>query len=204
MATTSKRISQLPLYTNQQFNPAWLTCVIPANFASIDNSEYPDTFKVPVSSLVMSLQDASLNGQLTVLKTVSAASSVIIGETSNRSIIFTYKGTSPSTDFVDLASDSNSQQYLTIGFNKSWFFKIFIIGVNTSNQSTNMEFIGLIRRNSSGTVQLVGTTTKIIYSRDDINTDAQILADDSISKTIKIQTKGTGYKWTARMDIVEV
>jgi hypothetical protein len=201
MATTSKRISQLPLYTNQQFNPVWMTCVIPANFTSLDNTEYPDTFKVPLSSLVMSLKDVSLNGQLTVLKTVSAASSVIIGETSNRSIIFTYKGTSTSNNqFIDLTTDSNSIQYLTIGFNKSWFFKVFLIGVNTSNQSTNIELIGLIRRNSSGTVQLVGTTTKIIYSRDDINTDAQIVADE----TIKIQTKGTGYKWTARMDIVEV
>jgi hypothetical protein len=179
--------------------------MIPANFASLDNAEYPDTFKVPVSSLMMSLKDVSLNGQLTVLKTVSAASSFLIGETTNRTGIFTYKGTSTSNDqFIDLTTDSNSIQYVTLGVNKSWFFKVFLIGVNNSNQSTNIELIGLIRRTSSGTVQLVGTTTKIIYSRDDTLTDAQILADDSVSKTIKIQTKGTGYKWTARMDIVEV
>jgi hypothetical protein len=203
MATTSKRISQLPLYTNQQFNPVWLTCTIPANFASLDNQEYPDTFKVPVSSIMMSLQDASLNGQLTVLKTVSASCPVIIGEINNRTVIFTFKGTSPSTNFVDLVADSNSQQYLTIGVNKSWFFKIFIIGVNSSNQSTNIEFIGLVRRNSTGTVEIVGTTTKIIYSRDDTSTDADVIVDDSVNKTIKIQAKGTGYSWTARMDIVQ-
>jgi hypothetical protein len=204
MAATSKRISQLPSYTNQQFNRAWLTCTIPANFASVDNQEYPDTFKVPVSSIVMSLQDVSMNGQLTVLKTVSAACPVFIGDTDSRTGIFTFKGTSPSTNFIDLVADTNSQPYLTIGVNKSWFFKVFIIGVNSSNQSTNIEFIGLIKRNSVGNVGIVGTTTKIIYSREDISTDANVTVDDGVAKTIKIQTKGVGYKWTARMDIVQV
>lgn len=54
MAITSKRISQLPLYTNEKFNPAWLTCTFPANFSSFDSTEYPDTFKVPMSSVMMS------------------------------------------------------------------------------------------------------------------------------------------------------
>jgi hypothetical protein len=204
MATTSKRISQLTLYTNQQFNPAWLTCTIPANFASVDNQEYSDTFKVSLSSLVMSLQDVSMNGQLTVLKTVSAACPVFIGDSDSRTGIFTFKGTSPSTSFIDLVADTNSQQYLTIGINKSWFFKVFIIGVNSVNQSTNIEFIGLIKRSSNGTVEIVGTTTKIIYSREDISTDANVTINDDVAKTIKIQAKGAGYKWTARMDIVQV
>jgi hypothetical protein len=209
MATSSKRISQFTLYTNQQFDPAWLTCMIPANFTSVGEPEYPDTFKVPLSSLVMSLRDVSSNGQLTVLKTISAACPVIIGETNNRSGIFIYKGTSPSnSEFFNLQRDSNASSFLTIGVGKSWFFKIFVIGVNSNgNQSTNIEFIGLIRRNLQGNVELVGTTTKIIHSRDDILTDAEILADNSNSKTITIRAKGgtsaIPYSWTARMDIVQ-
>jgi hypothetical protein len=145
-----------------------------------------------------------MNGQLTVLKTVSAACPVFIGDSDSRTGIFTFKGTSPSTSFIDLVADTNSQQYLTIGINKSWFFKVFIIGVNSVNQSTNIEFIGLIKRSSNGTVEIVGTTTKIIYSREDISTDANVTINDDVAKTIKIQAKGAGYKWTARMDIVQV
>jgi hypothetical protein len=205
MSTTSKRISQLPLYTNTQFNPAWMSCVIPANFNSLDNAEYPDTFKVSLSSVVMSLQDVSLNGQLTVLKTLSASCPVLIGDTRNKTGIFIYRGISnTSTTFTNLASDLNSQQYLTIGVNRSWFFKIFVIGVNSSNLSTNIEFIGLLKRNSSGNVSLVGTPTKIIHSRDDIQSDSEIFANNGIEKTIDIRVKGSGYSWTARMDIVQV
>jgi hypothetical protein len=204
MATTSKRISQLPLYTNQQFNPLWMTCVIPANFAALDTPEYPDTFKVPLSTLVNSLKDVSMNGQLTVLKTVSAACPVIIGTTTNRSGIFIYRGFSQTNTVTVLSQDTNAQQLLTIGVGKSWFFKVFIIGVNSSNQSTSIEFIGLIRRNSLGTVELVGTPTKIIHSRNDITTDAFVEDDNSDLRSIKISAKGSSYNWTARLDIVEV
>lgn len=209
MATTSKRISQLPLYTNQQFAPAWLTCTFPANFSSSENPEFPDTFKVPITSIMMSMKDAAFSGQLTVLKTLSSAGPVVIGESKNKSYVFIHKGTSNSLTEVSLTKPQNVSNLLLIPVNTSWFFKAFVIGrSSTSTSSTNIEFIGLIKRNSSGTVSLVGTTTKMIHSREDLSTDASISANDvEGEKTLEIRVKGgttlEPYSWTARVDIVE-
>jgi hypothetical protein len=209
MATTSKRISQLPLYTNQQYNPAWLTCTFPANFTGFDSPEFPDTFKVPISAVMMSMRDAAFSGQLTVLKTLSAAGPVVIGESKNKSYVFIYKGTSNSTVEVPLTKPQNASSLLLMPVNTSWFFKVFVIGRSSnSTASTNIEFIGLIKRNISGTVSLVGTTTKMIHSREDLSTDASLEANDvEGEKTLNIKVKGGSllnpYTWTARVDIVE-
>ncbi len=209
MATTSKRISELPLYTNQQYNPAWLTCRIPANFYSTD-PVFPDTFQVPITSLMMSMGDGGFSGNVSILKNLKVGGPVVLGEenSKNKSYIFIYKGTSYSTSEVSLTKPQNS--LLTIPNNTSWFFKVFVIGKSTDStaSSTNIEFIGLIKRNNLGTVSLVGTTTKMIHSRENLSTDAFLEADDSTGeKTIKIKVKGgsisSPYVWTARVDIVE-
>lgn len=213
MATTSKRISELTPYVKAQFDPNWQTCILPANFFDINSpgQAFPDTFKVSVSSLAMNFKDGYYTGVLTVLKTLSADAPFLLGTNNNRSGTFIYKATTINDSFyTPLVPDVNAISYLTMSLGKSWFFKVFIIGVNNiSNYSTNIEFTGLIKRNSTGTVSIVGIPTKMIHSREDLNTDAFIEADDTnTGKTLKINVKGgsTGspYNWTAKLDIVEI
>lgn len=214
MATTSKRISELTPYVKVQFDPNWQTCVIPANFADITspNQQFPDTFKVTMSAMALNFKDGAYSGVLTVLKTLSADAPLLLGTNTNRSATFVYKAQSISEEFyTTLVTEPHYALYTTIPIGKSWFFKVFIIGVsNTNNQSTNIEFTGLIKRNSStGDVSIVGVPTKIIHSREDLNTDAIIEADNTnTGKTLSIKVKGGGsltpYNWTARVDIVQI
>ena len=212
MATTSKRISELTPYIKAQFDPNWQTCTLPANFANIENLQYPDTFKVSMSSMALNFKDGFYSGVLTVLKTLSADAPFLLGNTTNRSGTFIYKGTTLDSNFyTQLTTDLNTSQYITIPIGKSWFFKIFIIGVNPiQNKSTNIEFTGLIKRdNMIGAVSIIGVPTKMIHSREDLNTDATIEADDTLlGKTLKINVKGgtsgSPYNWTAKLDIVQI
>lgn len=214
MATTSKRISELTPYTKPQFDINWQTCIIPANFVDVDSPSqaYPDTFKVSMSSMALNFKDGFYSGVLTVLKTLSADAPFLLGSTTNRTGTFIYKATTTDTEFfIPLTTSSNTTPYVTLSVGTSWFFKVFIIGVNTNqNKSTNIEFTGLIKRDSSvGDVSIVGIPTKIIHSREDITTDAIIEADNaSIGKTLSIKTKGgtssEPYNWTAKLDIVQI
>jgi hypothetical protein len=214
MATTSKRISELKPYTNPQFDINWQSCILPANFVDVGspNQAYPDTFKVSMSSMALNFKDGFYSGVLTVLKTLSADAPFLLGSTTNRTGTFIYKTTTDNTDFfVPLSTSLDAKPYITLPIGASWFLKVFIIGVNTTeNKSTNIEFTGLIKRNSSdGTVSIVGTPTKIIHSREDLTTDATLEADDTnTGKTLSIKTKGGTvshpYKWTAKLDIVQI
>jgi hypothetical protein len=214
MATTSKRISELTPYVKAQFDSNWQTCVLPANFVDVEDpgGQYPDTFKVAVSSLALNFKDGYYSGVLTVLKTLSADAPFLLGTTTNQSGTFIYKATTTTADFyTSLTTDSNTLPYTVLPFGKSWFFKAFIIGVDTvQNKSTNIEFTGLIKRDSSvGSVSIVGTPTKMIHSREDLTTDATIEADNiETAKTLKINVKGGSpsapYNWTAKLDIVQI
>lgn len=154
------------------------------------------------------MRDAAFSGQLTVINTLSSVGPVALGESTNKSYVFIYKGTSNSSTEVTLTPPQNNPALLIMPINTSWFFKIFIIGRSTTTYSTNIEFIGLIKRNSAGNVSLVGTTTKMIHSREELNTDAFLEADNSEGyKSLKINVKGgtlsAPYNWTARVDIVQ-
>jgi hypothetical protein len=214
MATTSKRISELTPYVKAQFDPNWQSCILPANFVDIDspNQAYPDTFKVSVSSLALNFKDGFYSGVLTVLKTLSADAPFLLGSTKNRTGTFIYKGTTTGAEFfTPLTTGLDSIPYVTMAVGTSWFFKVFIIGVNTNqNKSTNIEFTGLIKRdNIAGDVSIVGIPTKIIHSREELSTDAVIEADNTLlGKTLAIRAKGgtsfTPYNWTAKLDIVQI
>jgi hypothetical protein len=212
MATTSKRISDLNLYTNTQHSPTWYTCILPANFASAIDPLYPDTFKVPVSSLMMSIKDASFAGDVTFLKSVSADAPLYLGSKTQRSAIFIFKGTSnQSANKINLLNSNNSNE-LIIPVNSTWFFKSFTIGVSKTNQCTAIEHIGIVQRYSDGNVRLVPDigepSTKIIHTRTDVTTDAFIEVNNSVDKkTIDIKVLGgslsNSYNWTSRLDIVQ-
>lgn len=214
MATTSKRISELTPYLKAQFDPNWQTCIIPANFVDIDspNQAYPDTFKVSMSSMALNFKDGFYSGVLTVLKTLSADAPLLLGSSKNITGTFIYKGTTNGTEFfLPLTTSLNSTPYTTLSIGTSWFFKVFIIGVNiVQNKSTNIEFTGLIKRdNITGDVSIVGVPTKIIHSREDLSSDAIIEADNTnLGKTLTIKTKGgtvsVPYNWTAKLEIVQI
>lgn len=214
MATTSKRISELTPYVKAQFDPNWQTCIIPANFVDVADPSglYPDTFKVSVSSLALNFKDGFYSGVLTVLKTLSADAPFLLGTPTNQSGTFIYKAVTTTTDFyTSMSTDSNSIPYTTLSIGKSWFFKAFIIGVDlVLNKSTNIEFTGLIKRDSNtGDVSIVGVPTKMIHSREDLTTDATIEADNTnTGKTLRMNVKGGSpsnpYRWTAKLDVVQI
>jgi hypothetical protein len=211
MPSSSRRISELKNYTNVQFASGWQSGIIPINYFT-DIPDYPDTYKVPISSVALNFKDGAFSGQLTVLGTLSANAPVYYGTFNNRTITFVTKGTSTSTaeSLTLVPTDNTSSMVVPIG--KSWFFKVFIIGVSnlTSRKSTNIEFTGLIRRDDapapSDTISIVGIPTKIIHSRDDLTTNASIEANN-ITKKLDIKVFGGGgaetYGWTARIDLVQ-
>jgi hypothetical protein len=186
--------------------------VIPVNYFT-DIPDYPDTYKVPISSVALNFKDGAFSGHLTVLGTLSANAPVFYGTTTNRTITFVTRGVSnsSSTSTTLEPTDRTSSMVLPIG--KSWFFKVFIIGVSnqTSRKSTNIEFTGLIRRDNApapnDTISIVGIPTKIIHSREDLTTDATIEAN-SITKKLDINVLGGGvsgetYGWTSRVDLFQ-
>jgi hypothetical protein len=212
MASSSRRISELKNYTNVQFASGWQSAVIPANYFT-DIPDFPDTYKVPISSVALNFKDGAFSGHLTVLGTLSANAPVFYGTTTNRTITFVTRGVSnsSSTSTTLEPTDRTSSMVLPIG--KSWFFKVFIIGVSnqTSRKSTNIEFTGLIRRDDApapnDAISIVGIPTKIIHSREDLTTDATIEAN-SITKKLDIKVRGGGvggetYGWTSRVDLVQ-
>lgn len=214
MATTSKRISQLTQFTKTQHDPLWQSCVVPANFNDLTAPEYPDTYKVPLSDMFLNIKDASFSGDVSFKKPISVQNSPILMGAStekNQSNSFIFKGTTVGNS-VTLTSDANSQPYLLMNNSTSWFFKLFVIGISNKqfSNSTSVEFTGIIRNNTLGEVTFVGTPSKMIHSRDNINTDAIIEADNRVGyKTIKINAVGgtdvnDTYSWTARLDIVYI
>lgn len=214
MATTSKRISQLKLFEKAQHDSLWQSCVVPANFNDLDVPEYPDTYKVPMSSLFLSIRKASFDGSVVFKNEVNFQNvPIVFGNPleKNQSNSFILKGTTVGNS-VYLNRDSTSEKYLQIQVGSSWFFKLFVIGVSSRqlSNSTSVEFNGLIRNSGLGEVTFVGTPSKIIHSRDNINTDAIIEADNRVGyKTIQVKVFGgtdtaDTYNWTARLDIVQV
>lgn len=213
MASSSRRISELKLYTNVQFASGWQSAVIPANYFT-DIPDYPDTYKVPMSSVALNFKDGAFSGHLTILGTLSANAPVFYGTLTNRTLTFVTKGTSTSSTnpVLMVPTDPTSSMVLPIG--KSWFFKVFLIGVSnqTSRKSTNIEFTGLMRRDNApaptDTMSIIGIPTKIIHSREDLTTDATIEANN-ITKKLDIKVYGGGntpgetYGWTAKVDIVQ-
>ena len=214
MATTSKRISQLALFEKTQHDSLWQSCVVPANFNDLNVPEYPDTYKVPMSSLFLSIRKASFDGSVVFKNEVNFQNvPIVFGNPleKNQSNSFILKGTTIGNS-VYLNRDSTSEKYLQIQVGSSWFFKLFVIGVSSRqlSNSTSVEFNGLIRNSGLGEVTFVGTPSKIIHSRDNINTDAIIEADNRVGyKTIQVKVFGgtdpaDTYNWTARLDIVQV
>ena len=214
MATTSKRISQLTQFTKTQHDPLWQSCVVPANFNDLTAPEYPDTYKVPLSDMFLNIKDASFSGDVSFKKPISVQNSpILMGNPTekNQSNSFIFKGTTIGNT-VPLTSDANSKQYLLMNTRTSWFFKLFVIGISNKqlSNSTSVEFTGIIRNNSVGEVTFVGTPSKMIHSRDNINTDVTIAASSVMGDTtIKINAVGgtdtsDTYTWTARLDIVQV
>ena len=218
MATTSKRISQLTQFTKTQHDPLWQSCVVPANFNDLTAPEYPDTYKVPLSDMFLNIKDASFSGDVSFKKPISVQNSpILMGNPTekNQSNSFIFKGTTvgnPVISSVTLTSDANSQPYLLMNASTSWFFKLFVIGISNKqlSNSTSVEFTGIIRNNTLGDVTFVGTPSKMIHSRDNINTDVTIEASSAAGdKTIKIKAFGgtetsETYSWTARLDIVYI
>lgn len=218
MATTSKRISQLTTFTKTQHDPLWQSCVVPANFNDLTTPEYPDTYKVPLSDMFLNIKDASFSGDVSFKKPISVQNSpILMGNPTekNQSNSFIFKGTTignPVISSVTLTSDANSQPYLLMNSSTSWFFKLFVIGISNKqvSNSTSVEFTGIIRHSGLGEVTFVGTPSKMIHSRDNINTDVTIAASSVVGdKTIKINAFGgidtsEKYSWTARLDIVQV
>jgi len=214
MATTSKRISQLTTFTKTQHDPLWQSCVVPANFNDLTAPEYPDTYKVPLSDMFLNIKDASFSGDVSFKKPISVQNSpILMGNPTekNQSNSFIFKGTTVGNS-VTLTSDANSKQYLLMNTRTSWFFKLFVIGISNKqlSNSTSVEFTGIIRNNTLGEVTFVGTPSKMIHSRDNINTDVTIAANSIVGdRTIKINAVGgtdtsDTYTWTARLDIVQV
>jgi len=214
MATTSKRISQLTTFTKTQHDPLWQSCVVPANFNDLTDPEYPDTYKVPLSDMFLNIKDASFSGDVSFKKPISVQNSpILMGNPTekNQSNSFIFKGTTVGNS-VTLTSDDNSKQYLLMNTRTSWFFKLFVIGISNKqlSNSTSVEFTGIIRNNTLGEVTFVGTPSKMIHSRDNINTDVTIAANSIVGdRTIKINAVGgtdtsDTYTWTARLDIVQV
>ena len=213
MASSSRRISELKLYTNTQFASGWQSAVIPTNYFT-DIPDYPDTYKVPISAVAMNFQDGAFGGHLTILRTLSANAPVYYGTQTNRTVTFVTKGTSTDSATPALLTPTDVTSNMELPIGKSWFFKIFIIGVSSlvDRKSTNIEFTGLIRRDNapapSDTISIIGVPTKIIHSRDDLTTDATIEAN-SITKKLDIKVSGGGnapgetYGWTARIDLVQ-
>lgn len=211
MASSSRRISELKTYTNVQYASGWHSAVFPSNYFT-DIPDYPDTYKVPMSAVALNFKDAACGGVLTVLGGLSANAPVFYGTFNNRTITFVLKGvTSNSTSYMPLLrTDHYSTLELPIG--KSWFFKVFIIGVSnmSSRESTNIEFTGLILRDNapapSDTISIIGVPTKIIHSRQNLTTNATVEAN-SVDKTLNIKVVGGGgvesYNWTAKVDLVQ-
>jgi hypothetical protein len=129
----------------------------------------------------------------------------------NQSNSFIFKGTTIGNS-VYLNRDLNSEKYLQIQVGFSWFFKLFVIGVSSRqlSNSVSVEFNGIIRNSGLGEVTFVGTPSKMIHSRDNINTDVIIEADNRVGyKTIQVKVFGgtdtsDTYNWTGRLDIVQV
>jgi len=214
MATTSKSISQLTLFQKAQHDALWNSCVVPANFNDLDVPEYPDTYKVPMSSLFLSIKEASFSGEVEFKKPINVQNSpILMGNPTekNQSNSFILKGTTIGNT-ITLSRDVNSEKYLQIQVGSSWFFKLFVIGISSRalSNSTSVEFNGLIRNSTLGEVSFVGTPSKIIHSRDNINTDVLIEADNRVGyKTLQVKAVGgtditDQYHWTARLDIVQV
>jgi hypothetical protein len=213
MATSSKRISELNLFTKTQHNPIWYTCILPANFASDIDPQYPDTFKVAMSSLMMSIQDASFSGDVTFLKSVSADAPLYLGSKTQRSAIFIFKGISNQTTNKVTLTNTNNTNELIIPINSTWFFKSYTIGVSKTNQCTSIEHVGIVQRLSDGNIYMspnIGEpSTKIIHVRSESTSDAFIEVNNlDTKKTIDIKVIGgslsNSYTWTTRLDIVQV
>ena len=212
MASSSRRISELKLYTNTQFASGWQSAVIPSNYFT-DIPDYPDTYKVPISSVALNFRDGAFYGQLTVLGALSAHAPVYYGTTTNRTLTFVTKAVSNTTTQPTLLEPTDKTSSMVLPIGKSWFFKIFIIGVSntSSRRSTNIEFSGLIRRDDAPApndkISIVGIPTKIIHSREDLTTDAFIEANN-LTKKIDIKVYGGGtsgetYNWTGKLDLVQ-
>jgi hypothetical protein len=210
MANSSKRISELNLYSNTQFAPAWQTAVVPVNFVT-DELGYPDTFKVPMSSIALNLKDGAFSGRLTVLGSLSANAPLIQGGVYNNSTTFIIKATTNNTlDYLSMEpTDIHSSLEIPIGV--SSFFKIYLIGVSSSiqRQSTTIEFTGLLRRDNapspSDAISIVGTPIKTVHSRENLTTDAKIEANN-ITKRFDIKVIGgnenENYHWTGKIELI--
>lgn len=211
MASSSRRISELKLYTNTQFASGWQSAVVPANYFT-DIPDYPDTYKVPISSVALNFKDGAFYGQLTVLGALSANAPVYYGSITNRTITFVCRGDSASTTSPALLVPTDATSDLELSIGKSWFFNVFIIGVSNqqARNSVNIEFKGLIRRDDApaptDTISIVGVPTKIIHSREDLRTNA-IIEANNVTKKLDIKTFGGSetetYNWTARVDLIQ-
>lgn len=211
MASSSRRISELKLYTNTQFASGWQSAVIPSNYFT-DTPDYPDTYKVPMSSVALNFRDGAFYGQLTVIGAVSAHAPVYYGTLSNRAITFVCKGDSASTSSPSLLIPTAVTSSMVLPIGKSWFFNVFIIGVSNTQgrNSVNIEFKGLLRRDDAPAptdkISIVGIPTKIIHSRNDLTTDAIIEAND-VTKQLDIKVFGGSptetYNWTAKIDLIQ-
>lgn len=188
----SLRISELPSFTGDIS-----TLFFPANIGYP-----PETYIVPFSSIrTQILTESTVQGNLNILQNLSASGSFIIGKYNHQTQTTTFEGYTSNTTVSTLKPTTSLN--FTLMPNSAYSYKILVTSyeINT-NLANSFEFSGLVKRNASNNTTLVGYPTKIINAKEDVTTDVNVVANDSLdSLDIRVQgSAGSTYRWTATVN----
>jgi len=187
----SKKISELPVYSGQDFGTAYF----PANFGNP-----VETFVIPFSTLTKNiLNESIIEGNLSVQGTLSALGPFSVGTDLNQTEISTFVGVTSGVETVPL-SLAGSVVSFVLSPNSAYTYKILVSSYEINNNSVNsFEFSGAVKRDASDTTTIVGYPTKIVNVKEDADVDVNVVANNTF-KSLDLNVLGSlnkVYKWTA-------